>query len=360
MAARFTEAGLSRVQIDEIGNVLGFLPAANLSPESTGPIVVLSAHLDTVFPAETPLNPVVNGDRLEAPGACDNGAGVAGLLAISNALVESQVELPASLLFLGNVGEEGEGDLRGVRHLYNQVALAGRIAAHIVLDGAGADSAVTQALGSKRYHVLISGPGGHSFTDAGTPNPIAALASALAVLSQTALPDDPRTTLNLGTVSGGTSVNSIPESAQASIDFRSTGPDQLLRLEVALHRAVEDAVEHANAAAKARPIAGKGSLSFSIQKIGDRPAAQLPADSTLLETLRGVDRHLGLRTDLRLGSTDANIPLSLSVPALSMGAGGEGGGAHTRSEWYSAKGREVGLKRVLLLTLAMTEWAAEQ
>jgi acetylornithine deacetylase/succinyl-diaminopimelate desuccinylase-like protein len=360
MAARFTEAGLSRVNADEIGNVLGFLPAANLSPESTGPVVVLSAHLDTVFPAETPLNPVVNGDRLEAPGACDNGAGVVGLLAIAHALVESQVELPASLLFLGNVGEEGEGDLRGVRHLYSQTALAGRIAAHIVLDGAGADSVVTQALGSKRFQVVITGPGGHSFTDAGTPNPIAALASALAVLSQTALPDDPRTTLNLGTIAGGTSVNSIPESAQASIDFRSTGPDQLLRLEVALHRAVEDAVEHANAAAKTRLIPSKGSLSFSIEKIGDRPAAHLPADSVLLETLRGVDRHLGLRTDLRLGSTDANIPLSLRIPALSMGAGGEGGGAHTKSEWYSAKDREVGLKRVLLLTLAMTEWAAEQ
>jgi acetylornithine deacetylase/succinyl-diaminopimelate desuccinylase-like protein len=360
MAARFTEAGLSRVNADEIGNVLGFLPAANLSPESTGPVVVLSAHLDTVFPAETPLNPVVNGDRLEAPGACDNGAGVVGLLAIAHALVESQVELPASLLFLGNVGEEGEGDLRGVRHLYSQTALAGRIAAHIVLDGAGADSVVTQALGSKRFQVVITGPGGHSFTDAGTPNPIAALASALAVLSQTALPDDPRTTLNLGTIAGGTSVNSIPESAQASIDFRSTGPDQLLRLEVALHRAVEDAVEQANAAAKTRLIPSKGSLSFSIEKIGDRPAAHLPADSVLLETLRGVDRHLGLRTDLRLGSTDANIPLSLRIPALSMGAGGEGGGAHTKSEWYSAKDREVGLKRVLLLTLAMTEWAAEQ
>jgi tripeptide aminopeptidase len=343
MAARFTEAGLTRVHTDEIGNVLGFLPAGNLSPDSTGPIVVISAHLDTVFPAETPLNPVLNDDRLEAPGACDNGAGVVGLLAIATALVEARVELPASLLFLGNVGEEGEGDLRGVRHLYSQTKLAGRIAAHIVLDGAGADSAVTQALGSKRYQVLIKGPGGHSFTDAGTPNPIAALASALAVLAETPLPDDPRTTLNLGTIHGGTSVNSIPESAQASIDCRSTNPDQLLRLEVAVHRAVEDAVEHSNLLAKSASASGKGSLTFAIQKIGDRPAAHLPADSPL-----------------RLGSTDANIPLSLHIPALSMGAGGEGGGAHTKSEWYSAKDREVGLKRVLLLTLAMTEWAAEQ
>jgi len=360
LTERFEEAGLHSVRTDSVGNVFGFLPAANLPSDSTGPIVVISAHVDTVFPADTPLNPVVDGDRLEAPGACDNGAGLAGLLAIANALVEAGVELPASLLFLGNVGEEGEGDLRGVRHLYNQRALAGRIAAHIVLDGAGADSAVTQALGSKRYLVVISGPGGHSFTDAGTPNPIAALASALAVLAETPLPSDPRTTLNLGTIQGGTSVNSIPESAQASIDFRSTSPDQLLLLEVALHRAVEDAVDHWNARAKASFPLGKDQLSFSIEKIGDRPAALLPNDSPLLETLRAVDRHLGLRTDLRLGSTDANIPLSLGIPSLSMGAGGEGGGAHTQAEWYCARGREIGLKRVLLLTLAMTEWAAEQ
>ena len=359
MAERFEEAGLTHVQTDQIGNVLGFLPAANLAPDSTGPVVVLSAHLDTVFPVGTPLNPVVGDDRLEAPGACDNGAGVVGLLAVAHALVQSGVELPASLLFLGNVGEEGEGDLRGVRHLYDQQALAGRIAAHIVLDGAGADSAVTQALGSRRYQILITGPGGHSFTDAGTPNPIAALASALAVLADTPLTDEPRTTLNLGTVQGGTSVNSIPESAQATIDCRSTNSDQLTRLEVAVHRAVEDAVARANQAASTSAKLGRGSLAFAIHKIGDRPAAHLPIDSPLLETLRAVDRHLALRTDLRLGSTDANVPLALGIPALSMGAGGEGGGAHTKSEWYSAKNREAGLKRVLLLTLAMTEWAAE-
>jgi acetylornithine deacetylase/succinyl-diaminopimelate desuccinylase-like protein len=360
LAARFAEAGLSSVETDAVGNVFGLLPAAKLPPESTGPVVVLSAHLDTVFPVEIRLSPVVDGNRLEAPGACDNGAGVVGMLAIAHALVQARTELPAPLIFLGNVGEEGEGDLRGVRHVYSQSALAGRIATHIVLDGAGADSAVTQALGSRRYQVTVTGPGGHSFTDAGTPNPIAALASALAVLAQTPLPEEPRTTLNLGTIHGGTSVNSIPESAVASIDFRSTDPEQLLSLEVALHRAVEDAVEHCNAQAKSNAAYSRGLLAFTIDKIGDRPAAHLADDSPLLETLRAVDRHLGLHTDLRLGSTDANIPLSLGIPALSLGAGGEGGGAHTQAEWYSAKDREVGLRRVLLLTLAMIEWAAEQ
>jgi acetylornithine deacetylase/succinyl-diaminopimelate desuccinylase-like protein len=360
LTARFQEAGLSSVKIDGVGNVLGTLPATKLPPESTGPVVVISAHIDTVFPAETPLNPVQEGDRLAAPGACDNGAGIAGMLAIAQALCTAKVELPVPLIFLGNVGEEGEGDLRGVRHFYSQESLAGRIAAHIVLDGAGADSAVTQALGSRRYQVTINGPGGHSFTDAGTANPITALATALAALAEVSLPVEPRTTLNLGTIRGGTSVNSIPESAQASIDFRSTDPDQLLRLEVALHRAVEDAVAHWNARAKSGGTGIDKPLTFNIAKIGDRPAGYLPGDSPLLEALRAVDRHLTLRTDLRLGSTDANIPLSMGIPALSMGAGGEGGGAHTQAEWYSAKDRETGLRRVLLLTLAMLEWAAEQ
>ena len=364
LAARFAKAGIANVQSDAIGNVLGFMPAPKLPPESTGPVVVLSAHLDTVFPAGTPLNPSlshVDGyTRLSGPGACDNGAGVVGMLAIAHALLHSKIELHAPLILLGNVGEEGEGDLRGVRHFYDQGALASRIVAHIVLDGAGADSAVTQALGSRRFQVTIAGPGGHSFTDAGTPNPIAALASALAILAQTPLPAEPRTTLNLGTVHGGTSVNSIPESATASIDFRSTSPVELMQLEAALHTAVEDAVEHWNAIAKTASPRSRGPLTFTIASIGDRPAAQLSGDSPLLEALRAVDRHLGIRSDLRLGSTDANIPISLGVPALSIGAGGEGGGAHTLAEWYSDKGRELGLRRVLLLTLAMTDWAVEQ
>ena len=360
ISRRFAEAGLCHVETDAIGNVIGILPAQSLPPDSTGPVVLLSAHLDTVFPEDTPLHAILAGDLLTAPGACDNGAGVAGLLAIARALIHARVELPAPLVFLGNVGEEGEGDLRGVRHVYGETALGRRVAAHIVLDGAGAEGAVTQALGSRRFLVTISGPGGHSFTDAGTPNPIAAMASALAALAETTLPEPPRATMNLGTIRGGTSVNSIPESAQARVEFRSAGAEPLQQMEIALHRAVEDAVERSNLRAKAAGSASKGPLKFAIARIGDRPAAQLAEDSPLLEALRAVDRHLGLRTDLRLGSTDANLPLSLGIPALSMGAGGEGGGAHTRAEWYSAKDRELGLRRVLLLTLSMLEWAAEQ
>src|SRR5579863_2385910 len=360
LAARFAEIGLANIQVDPVCNVIGFIPAAHLPADSTGPVVVVSAHLDTVFPGATRLSPKLTRDnganRLAAPGACDNAAGVVGMLALAQAIVHAKVKLAAPLVILGNVGEEGEGDLRGVRHFYEQPALAGRIAAHLVLDGAGADAAVAQALGSRRFQVTISGPGGHSFTDSGTPNPIAALSTALAAVARTPLPEKPSTTLNLGTFHGGTSVNSIPESATASVDFRSTHPEELLRLEVALHRAVEDAVDQANALAKDIAVRSRGSLSFAIEKIGDRPAAQLPSDSPILEALRAVDRHLGISTDLRLGSTDANIPISLGIPSISMGAGGDGGGAHTLAEWYSDKDREIGLRRILLLAIALTEW----
>jgi acetylornithine deacetylase/succinyl-diaminopimelate desuccinylase-like protein len=367
MAERFREAGLAEVTIDNIGNVFAEFPGVPAdSTADSLPVILLSAHLDTVFPAGTPLDPVLDGDRLEGPGACDNAAGVIGMLALAHALKQSfaaqQMPSRARLVFVGNVGEEGEGDLRGMRHLYSNWASSRRIAAHIVLDGAGSETAVTQALGSRRFEVTICGPGGHSFTDAGTPNPIIVLAGAIAQVAtqpSQVQSQDTRTTMNVGTIQGGTSVNTIPEFATAAFDFRSTDLQQLVRMEVALHRAVEDAVHASNAItlAKERP---RHQLTFTIKKIGDRPAADLPADSPLLEALRAVDRHLGLRTDLRLGSTDANIPLSLGIPAVSLGAGGEGGGAHTRAEWYSAVNRELGLRRILLLTLSTLEWAGLQ
>jgi tripeptide aminopeptidase len=361
MAEQFRQAGLAEVEVDAAGNVFGIIEAAGSETHSTGPVVVLSAHLDTVFPAETPLEPVVDGDRISAPGACDNASGIIGMLAIAHAIIQARVPLLATLVFCGNVGEEGEGDLRGMRHFYQQSRYAGRVAAHIVLDGAGAETAVSQALGSRRYRVTATGPGGHSFTDAGTPNPILVLALALSKLAETPLnpfPDEPRATLNVGTIQGGTSVNTIPESASATVEFRSTELPALVRLEVALYRAVEDAAESVNSRIVGRNGSkGAAMVRYSIEKIGDRPAAELAADSQLMEVIRAADRHLGLRTDLRLGSTDANLPLSLGIPAVSLGAGGEGGGAHTRAEWYSAKNRELGLRRVLLITLAMLDCA---
>jgi acetylornithine deacetylase/succinyl-diaminopimelate desuccinylase-like protein len=251
------------------------------------------------------------------------------------------------IVFVGNVGEEGEGDLRGMRHMYREVDRRTEIAAHIVLDGAGHESAVTHALGSQRYLVTVTGPGGHSWTDAGRPNPIVLLSRAIERFSAVALPDIPRTTMNVGTIEGGTAINAIPERASARIDLRSTDPEQLIRLEVELHRAVEDAVLAAN---HGRTESG---VRFSIDKIGDRPAGRLPAGSELMSLLEAVDRHLAIRTEMRLASTDANIPLSLGIPAVSIGGGGEGGGIHTHGEWYDGRGRDLGLRRILLLLLAV-------
>ncbi|MDX6464179.1 MAG: tripeptide aminopeptidase [Acidobacteriaceae bacterium] len=378
LAERFRELGLQQVEIDSVGNVLGCYPGKRSRAEQR--CVMLSAHIDTVFPLHTPIAPVLEHNRLEAPGACDNGAGVAGLLAVAAALECSGIELPCDLLFAGNVGEEGEGDLRGMRYLYGASPWRDRIGANVVLDGAGSEIVVTQALGSRRFLVTMKGPGGHSWTDAGLPNPIVVLSRAIAALSEVALPASPRTTLNIGTMEGGSSVNSIPEFAAARFDLRSLEAEQLVRLEVELHRAVEDAVLVANASGRTTshkgtgPTAGRGSsapagssgnsassigpLQLLIERIGDRPAGRLADNAPLLEALHAVDRHLGIRTEQRVASTDANIPLSLGIPALSIGAGGDGGGIHTRGEWYDASGRELALKRILLLLLLALDQVA--
>jgi len=341
LCARLRELELQDVCIDSAGNVLATRRGAG-----QGKQVLLSAHIDTIFPAATPVAPALRGSRLAAPGACDNGAGVAAMMAVAAAMRHAGIAAARDIVFAGNVGEEGEGDLRGMRRLYGE--RADRVEAHVVLDGAGDASAVTQALGSQRWRVTVRGPGGHAWTDAGRPNPIAILSRAIHRFSGVTLPDAPRTTVNVGTIAGGTAINAIPESAAASFDLRSTEREQLIRLEVELHRAVEDA---ALAAAQGQRPETMG-LRWSVEKIGDRPAGRLAADAKLLELLRAVDRHLGIRTELRVASTDANIPLSLGVPAVSLGAGGTAGGIHTHAEWYDARGRESALKRILLLVLA--------
>jgi tripeptide aminopeptidase len=348
LCERFREHGLADVGLDGIGNAIGVLKAEQPCEEC----VFLSAHIDTVFPAGMAIEPRIEGTRLFAPGACDNGAGVVGLLALAAAFRQAGISPECDIYLAGNVGEEGEGDLRGIRYIYEHAEWRDRIRAHIVLDGAGHEVVVTDALGSQRYLVTLRGPGGHSWTDAGKPNPIVALSQAIARLAELDLEGAPRTTFNVGTMEGGTAINAIPEQASARFDFRSTDPEQLIRLEVELHRAVEDAVIAAN-----RNFSNgnkrKHGLEFSIEKIGSRPAGRLAHDTPLFEVLRAVDRHLSIRTEPRIASTDANIPLALGVCALSLGAGGEGGGIHTRGEWYDARGRELGLRRVLLLLLAM-------
>ena len=352
LCARFSELGLEDVELDGIGNALG----VKKSRQPTERGILISAHLDTVFPAATPIHPIVKGTRLEAPGACDNGAGLVCLLAIAAALQHADITPQCDVIFAGNVGEEGEGNLRGTRFLYEKSGFAERIGAHVVVDGAGHESVVTEALGSHRYQVTLRGPGGHSWADAAHPNPIVVLSQAIARLSAVELSASPRTTINVATIEGGTAVNVVPDCASARFDFRSTSVDQLVRLEVELHRAVEDAVLATNNRRHSRKHS-PATLDFSINKIGSRPTGALPNDSALYRNLRAVDRHLGIRTEPRVASTDANIPLSLGVPAISLGAGGTGGGIHTTQEWYDSKDRESGLRRVLLLLLTL---AAEE
>jgi acetylornithine deacetylase/succinyl-diaminopimelate desuccinylase-like protein len=338
---RFIELKLEDPRIDSEGNVLGEITG------EAGPIkLLLSAHLDTVFPTGTDCTPREDERKILAPGICDNAAGVVALLAIANALTHAKISASKKMIFCGNVGEEGEGNLRGMRHLFNG---SHNIQTAIALDGGGTDTVVTQALGSRRFRVNITGPGGHSWTDAGSPNPALVLSRALVALSELELPNRPRTTLNIGTIAAGTSVNSIPSFAQSQIDTRSPDPSELLRLEVFLHRAVEDAVLAANKLAAKQHRVER--LAYTIDRIGDRPSATLPDDSPLLETIQAVDRHLSIKTALRLGSTDANIPLSLGIPAVALGAGGTGGGVHTTAEWFDPTGREIALRRILLTVL---------
>lgn len=340
---RFQALGLTNVHLDEAGNALGELQSEN--SETSGPFLLVSAHLDTVFPSGTGTIPTQDGERILGPGACDNAAGLTALLGLIAALRFAGIRPPWPILFAANVCEEGEGDLRGMRHIFRSGAYRDRIGASIALEGSGTGVAVTNALGSQRFRVTVNGPGGHSWADAGIPNPITLLSRAIVQISELTLLQHgaagETSTFNPGVIRGGTSVNSIPESASALVDFRSTDQAVLDRIAEALPAILRTLV---------KPPAG-----FAIELIGSRPAAALPASSPFLDTLRAVDRHLGIRTELRLGSTDANIPLSLGIPSAALASGGTGGGIHTLAEWYDPTGREVALRRLLLVILDLTQ-----
>ena len=346
---RFRHLGLTNIHLDDEGNALAGTSALRTERNIT-PCLLISAHLDTVFAAGTPCEPTEDTDtpRIFAPGICDNAAGLSALLAIAAALRYAGIQPPIPILFAANVGEEGEGDLRGMRHLFTHGPYRGRIAAALALEGGGTNTVVTRALGSRRLRITITGPGGHSWTDAGTPNPILILSRALSGLTNLRLPTDPRTTINVGHISGGTSINSIPESASALLDLRSTDPAQLVSTEIEVRALLDQTIAEAtHEAARQRRIPPQ----LTVEVIGSRPAGALPEDSPLLHTLRAVDRHLTLRTEPRIGSTDANIPLAIGVPALAIGTGGTGGGIHTLQEWYDPTGRETALRRILLTLL---------
>lgn len=336
---RFHGLGFHHIQSDELGNVFGLL-----LPDEQAPLVGMSAHLDTVFPSGTALGAREEGNKLYGPGISDNAAGVVAVLAVASALKEAEIRPGTNILFIGNVGEEGEGNLRGMRHIFADDHWSSAIQTLLVIDGAGCDTYVTQALGSKRFEITFRGPGGHSWSDFGVPNPIVLLARALAQFSQVTVPESPRTTFNVGVIQGGTSVNSIPESASARVDLRSASMEELHKLEDRLHEAVKSAAHDFT----------EQKVSYEIQTIGDRPAATLSADARILQVIRGVDAHLRIKSIARLASTDANIPLALGKEAITIGSGGDGGGAHTLREWFDCSHRDLGLKRILLTLLALT------
>ena len=349
LAEKFRDLGLDDVHNDDVGNVFGTHRGHGKS------YVALSAHIDTVFPAGTPLNLKQQGSRLYGPGVSDNGAGVTAMLAIAALLCAVRIRHDLHFVFIGNVGEEGEGDLRGMRHIVSAPRWKDSIAYSVVLDGAGSDTIVAEALGSRRFEVIVRGPGGHSWSDFGAPNPILVLARAIQAFTETPVPLSPKTTFNVGVIRGGTSVNSIPESASMRVDIRSTSMAEMERLEQALRLALDHAVEDESQASEKRASSQRRpfGLSCEVVVIGNRPAGELDSNAPILQVIRAVDAQLGNAAQVQRASTDANIPLSLGREAIAIGGGGLGGGAHTLQEWFDCSGRELGLKRILLTLLAL-------
>ncbi len=338
LAAVFEEFGL-RVSTDGVGNVIGERPG-----ESTE-VVLLTAHLDTVFDDINEIKVREQGARLYAPGITDNGAGLATLLALARALHEAKLRTQRTIVFAANVGEEGEGNLLGMRQLVQ--TYRPRLHAVISVDGASTDHIISKALASKRLEVVVSGPGGHSWSDFGMPNPIHALARGVARFAKIRVPEKPRTSINVGEIRGGTSVNSIPSRASIKVDIRSESEAEIERLERALREAIQAGVEEEAAQARVNDVR----LAIEVRELGVRPGGELPEDSFLLAAALSADRFLGNHSRLERSSTDANVPLALGIPAITLGGGGQGGGAHSLNEWYDPAGREFGLKRVLLTLL---------
>jgi tripeptide aminopeptidase len=356
-----------KARIDRAGNVL-----ATYGAGESEPFFVISAHLDTVLAPNRPEEVYYGPDgRLCGPGVSDNGSGLAALLALARVLSETLElqQLASSVLLVANVGEEGEGNLNGMRYLCRQripttlkptpgvqtatLQLA-RVKAFLVLDGPSLDHITAQALASRRFEVSFTGPGGHSWNDYGIPNPVHALAEAVSFFVQSA---DARTSgerkrrssYNFGLIEGGTSINSIASSARAKLDLRSEDAGILEDFVSLLNSAVERGLERENRGA------GVTRLSAKIRELGSRPGGKLAEQSQVLRTVQAVDAYLHIRSRVDCASTDANIPLSLGIPAISIGTGGQGGGAHTSQEWYQPDGRELGLRRILLILAALAE-----
>ena len=356
VAELFRAIGLADVTVDHIGNVQGWF-GKNGGGDETAP-VVLAAHLDTVFGAEVDVAVERRGHRLEGPGSSDNARGLAALVAVADATVAARVPTARPILFAATVGEEGSGDLRGVKYLLNGKTVGARHAfpqpvAFIALDGAGLERVIHRALGSKRYHVTFRGPGGHSWAAFGIANPANAVGRAAALLADLppATSSRPRTTCAVVRLGGGTGLNSIPQEAWLDLDLRSEDPHALAQLDITVRAALERAADDENR----RRTAGTPSLRLELQLVGDRPSGITPRAHPLVQAAVAVNRALGRDAELASASTDANVPIALGIPAIALGAGGKAGDAHLATEWYENVEGALGVVRALLVTVAMAE-----
>jgi tripeptide aminopeptidase len=346
VARRFRDCGLSSVHTDDAGNVIGRRDGAeDLAP------VVICAHLDTVFPRETDLSIRRDGDRLVGPGINDNGRGLAVMLALAGEVDGVRLRSRRPIEFVATTGEEGLGDLRGAKHY---CADRGRAAhAMLALDGAGDERIIHRALGSRRFRVSYAGPGGHSWAAFGSPNAVHAAAGTASRLAAISLPASPRTTLSVGRIGGGLSVNSIPDAAWLEIDLRSTSESQLDEIERAIKRIAQSSADEENG----KRSMGTRSLTLSIESIGSRPCGETPSAHELVQSAMEATRLVGRQPDLALASTDANVPISQGIPAIAIGAGGRGGDAHTHGEWFDNVHGTIGVARALTILMTTAQLA---
>ena len=366
VAQMFSDAGLEDVAIDEVGNVrawYGKQPALRREApkgETGNDCVVVAAHLDTVFGPELDVSVSRRGARLEGPGIADNARGLAALVTIGEALVSGGVRTKKPILLAATVGEEGSGDLRGVRHLlrpsYSFASLRTGsptvlASAFIALDGAGIERIVHRALGARRYHVTYAGPGGHSWAAYGVANPAHAVGKAINLIAGIPTPHAPRTTHSVVRLGGGPSLNCIPQAAWFDVDLRSEDPRELERLDATVHAVLHEALTEEN---RSR-IPGSTPLSLEVRRVGDRPSGLTPRTHPLVQAAVAATRAVGHEHQLACASTDANVPISLGVPAVALGAGGRSGDAHLPTEWYENEKGALGIVRALLVTAAMAE-----
>ena len=340
MKGLFERAGLTAVRIDQEGNVLGERPG-----RESGPRVVVSAHLDTVFPKGTDVRVTRKGNVLAGPGIGDDCRGLAVLLAVARTLQLHPIPTDRPVLFVATVGEEGLGDLRGVRHLF-EGPLKGQIGQFLSFDGDGL-GIVSKGVGSLRYRVTFSGPGGHSWGSFGTANPIHALGRAVSGIAALQVPASPKTTFNVGRIGGGTSVNSIASSAWMEVDLRSTSQDELDGLDRRFRAVVDSAVSDEN-----QRWNGRGAVTAKVDRTGSRPTGETSPDSMLLRRVIAVTDAVGGSVSTSAGSTDANLAMSVGIPALTLGSGGSGRGAHSPRETFDTTGSAAGTERALLAVLA--------